>query len=88
MRSDNSLYLERARLIDEKFLGQLTAEQALRLAWIDDELDRHDAPRAEARLKQRRDAEFATIDRQLSELEAKIEKNAPDRPQAKTASSH
>ena len=87
MRSDNSLYLERARLIDEKFLGQLTAEQALRLAWIDEELDRRDAPRA-ARLKQRRDAEFAAIDRQLSELEAKIEKNAPDRPQAKTASSH
>jgi hypothetical protein len=87
MLSKRALCEERAHLIDAKFLSGLTIAQAARLAEIEAELDRRDAPRV-ARMKRQRDAEFAAIDRQIAELKAKIEKNASGRPQAKTAGSH
>jgi hypothetical protein len=87
MVSKTILCAERARLIDKKFLDGLTAAQTERLAKIDAELDRRDAPKV-ARMKQAQDAEFAAIDRQIAGVKAKIEKHASGRPQAKTAGSH
>ena len=85
--SKRALCEERGHLIDEEFLGGLTPDKAARLAEIEMELDRRDAPRL-AQIKQQRDTKFAALDRQISELEAKIEKNGSSRPQAKTAGSH
>jgi hypothetical protein len=87
MVSKKALCEERAHLIDAKFLGRLTVAQGQRLAEIETELDRRDAPRL-ARMKKQRDAEFAAVDRQIADLKAKIEKNASGRPQTKTAGSH
>ena len=87
--SKKSVYDERAELIDAGFLGELSAEAAGRLADIDAELKRLDAPRvAEARL--RKVAEVQALDREISDLKAKIkmEENASRRPQTKTAGSH
>lgn len=81
-----SIYDERARLIDAKFLGELSAEGSARLAEIEAELDRRDAPKVAAARK-RRAAEFEAIKQEQSDLKAKIkiDNNAPRRPQAKTA---
>ena len=87
MKHKSALCAERGRLIDEQFLGRLTPAGAERLAKIEQELDRLDAPRV-ALLKKQRDAEFSAIDLQISQAKAQIEKNASDRPQAKTAGSH
>ena len=87
--SKKSVYDERAELIDAGFLGELSAEAAGRLADIDAELKRLDAPTvAESRL--RRVAEVQALDREISDLKAKIkmEENASRRPQTKTAGSH
>ena len=84
----NSLYEERAELIDAQFLGELSAEGVARLGEIEAEFDRLEAPRV-VEARQRRAAETAPIDRQIADLKAKIKKkNASRRPQAKTAGSH
>ena len=89
MRSKKSLCDERARLIDEKFLGTLTAIGAKRILEIEAELDRLDAQRL-AKIKERDTADLAQMDRQLADLKAKISKetNASSRPQTKTAGSY
>lgn len=87
MPTKKALCTERARLIDEKFLGGLSDASVARLAQIEAELDRLDAPRV-ALLKKQNNAQFAAVDRQIADLQAKIVKNASGRPQAKTAGSH
>ena len=95
--ANDSIYDERARLIDSKFLGDLSPQGTLGLAEIEAELDRLEAPQA-AQARERRAAELAALNQQLSDLKgkitnakvktAKIEKdNAPRRPQVKTAAS-
>ena len=89
MRSKKSLCDERAHLINEKFLGTLTAIGAQRILEIEAEIDRLDAPRL-AKVKEQDAADLAAMDRQLADLEAKINKakNASSRPQTKTAGSY
>ena len=82
-----SLHTERARLVDEKFLGRLTPAGSARLTQIDQELEGIDAPRVAA-LKASRQAESAALVTQIAGIAAKIEKRASSRPQTKTAGSH
>ena len=84
MLSKTTLLKERALLIDEQFLNGLSPAKTSRLAEIDTEIDRRDAPRV-ARLRRRMARERAAVDKQIAALKAKIAKNAPDRPQTKSA---
>ncbi len=87
MVSKRALAKEHGKLVDEKFLRGLSTAQAERLAEIEQELDRLEAPRVEASRKER-EAEFSTIDGRIAEIKATIEKRATDRPQTKTAGSY
>lgn len=84
MASKVSLLAERSVLIDAKFLHGLTSPQAARLAEIDLELERREAPKV-ARLNQRLDRERTAIDKQIAAFKAKIAESAPDSPKARSA---
>jgi len=84
MTSRYTLHAERARLIDDKFLRGLSVQEAARLAEIDQELDRRDAP-AVARLKRHTSRRRTTVAKQITALKAKIAENASDHPKAKSA---
>ena len=84
-----SVHEERAMLIDAQFAGVLTADGAARLAEIERQLDLVDGARAAA-FRAQKALETAAIDQEIAALKSRImiEKNAPRRPQAKTAGSH
>jgi len=84
MSSKIALLKERGLLIDEQFMSGLSAAQVARLAEIDAELERRDAPRV-ARLSRRLTRERDGVAKQIAALRSTITKNAPDRPQAKSA---
>ena len=84
MVSKASLCAERSRLVDDEFLRGLSESEAARLTAIDQELDRREAP-AVASLERRMKRELSVTNKQISALKAKIAKNGPDRPQAKSA---
>jgi hypothetical protein len=84
MPTKTTLCAERGRLIDEQFLRGLSPAEAARLAEIDAELERRDAPKVR-RLKQSMDRDFGVLARKIAVLEAKIAKNASDPAKAQSA---
>ena len=86
MSTAKALYSEYSRLVDEKHLGQMSRENAAKLAHIEGKLETLEAPKA-SRMKRTMDRELAALKNQMAAVQAKMSDSAIGRSKAKTATS-